>query len=251
MATVQDIEQRLGPLTALQDLSRHIDERFESLHALAEEITVEGQTLNDHQGADRAGRGETRTTRRVAAETTAQLERREQLRDELERELGRLETEGRTLTASAQRQIETSKIESAVWEDLRGQLRETELAVKQSVAEGAALKGVLEDIEKQLGPLAALQELSRHTDERFEALHSLAEEVTVKGQTLNDQKEMIERAVVEAGRVAGLVDALDTRLAGLKDGDHLLELTEARFATARRSGCRNDGAIPTKGSTEG
>ena len=29
--TVQDIEKRLGPLAALQDLSRHTDERFEAL----------------------------------------------------------------------------------------------------------------------------------------------------------------------------------------------------------------------------
>ena len=35
--------------------------------------------------------------------------------------------------------------------------------------------------------LAALQDLSRHIDERFAALHTLAEEVTVKGQTLGDQ----------------------------------------------------------------
>jgi len=116
-----------------------------------------------------------------------------------------------------------------VWEDLRLQLRETERAVSQSVADGAVLKGVLEEIGQRLGPLAALQDLSRHTDERFEALHSLAEEVTVKGQTLNDQKEMIERAIDDAGRVAGLVDALDQRLVKLRDGDHLLEVTEARF----------------------
>jgi hypothetical protein len=229
METVQGIEQRLGPLTALQDLSRHIDERFAALHALAEEVTDKSQSLSGQkemieQAEARLGRLE-----EVAAETAAQLERREQLRDELGRELLRLETEVQILTASAERQVEASKTESGVWEDLRGQLRETERAIKQSVAEGAALKDVLEDIGQRLGPLAALQDLSRHTDERFEALNALAEEVTVKGQTLNDQKEMIERAVVEAGRAAGLVDALDTRLAKLKDGDHLLELTEARF----------------------
>ena len=37
--TVQALEKRLGPLAALQDLSRHTDERFEALNALAEEVT--------------------------------------------------------------------------------------------------------------------------------------------------------------------------------------------------------------------
>ena len=289
--TVQDIEKRLGPLAALQDLGRHTDERFEALNALAEEVTVKGHTLNgqkemiahavaeagrvadlvcameariaklkdgDHlleQTEARLGRLE-----EVAAETTAQLERKEQLREEL----GRLETEVQTLTESGRRQVEASKTESVVWDDLRVQLRETELAIKQSVAEGAALKGALDplrglaaelageysriqdaareaearsvaavetvqDIEKRLGPLAALQDLGRQTDERFEALNALAEEVTVKGQTLNGQKEMIAHAVAEAGRVADLVCAMEARIAKLKDGDHLLEQAEARL----------------------
>ena len=71
----------------------------------------------------------------------------------------------------------------------------------------------VQDIEKRLGPLAALQDLGRHTDERFEALNALAEEVTVKGHTLNGQKEMIAQAVAEAGRVADLVCAMEARMA--------------------------------------
>jgi len=216
-------------LAALHDLSRHIDERLAALQALAEAVTVNSQTLNGQKEMIEQAEVKLGRLEEVAAETAAQLERKERLKDELGRELVRLETEVQHLTESAQRQIEASKTDSRAWDDLRLQLRETERAIKQSVVEGSALKGVLEEIEQRLGPLAALQDLSRHTDERFEALHSLAEEVTVKGQTLSDQKEMIERAVAEAGRVAVLVDALETRLAKLKDGDHLLELTEARF----------------------
>jgi hypothetical protein len=74
-----------------------------------------------------------------------------------------------------------------------------------------------------------LQDLGRHTDEQFKALNALADEVTVRGRTLNGQTEMIERAVVEAGRVAELVGAMETRIAKLKDGDHLLAQTEARL----------------------
>jgi hypothetical protein len=238
--TVQDIENRLGPLTALQDLGRHIDERFESLQALADEVTVKAQTLNDQKEmiehamveagrvADLLGAMDTRMAtlkdgdhlleqaearlgrlEEVAAETTAQLERREQLKEELGREQVRLETDVQILTESGRRQVEASRAEAAAWEDLRAQLRETERGITQSVAEGAALK--------------------RHIDERFEALNALAEEVTVRAQTLNGQNEMIARAVVEAGRVAGLVDAMETRMARLADADHLREQTEARL----------------------
>jgi DNA repair exonuclease SbcCD ATPase subunit len=178
--TVQDIEERLGPLTALQDLGRHIEERFESLQALADEVTVKAQTLNDQKEMIEQAEARLGRLDEVAAETTAQLERREQLKDELGRELARLETDVQIPTESGRRQVEASRTESVVWEDLRAQLRETEQAIKQSVAEGAALKGQI--------------------DERFEALHALAEEVTVKGQMLNGQREMIEHTVVEARR---------------------------------------------------
>ena len=40
---------------------------------------------------------------------------------------------------------------------------------------------------------------------------------------------MIEHAMAEAGRVADLMCAMEMRIAGLKDGDHLLEQTEARL----------------------
>jgi len=174
------------------------------------------------------------------------------------------ETGHEQLVLSTQADPEVAKTESVVWDDLRVQLRETELAIRQSVAEGAAVTGALDplrelatqlageysriqevareaeerivtaveavqDLEKRLGPLVALQDISRHTDERFEALNALADEVTSRRHTLNDEKEMIDHAVVEAGRVADLIRAMEMRIAKLKDGDHLLEQTEARL----------------------
>jgi hypothetical protein len=197
METVQDIEQRLGPLAALQELRRDIDERFEALSALAETVTIK---------------------------------------------------------------IATLKTEAVVWEDLRAQLRDTERAIKQSVADSAALEGVLRplqtlagqlasefsriqdaareterrtlaaaetmgDVETRLGPL---HDLSRHADQRLDALSALADVVAAREKALQDQNGIIEHAVVEAGRVADLVDALDARMATLKDGNDLLDRAEAQ-----------------------
>lgn len=320
--TVQAPEKRLGPLAALQDLSRHVDEQFAALTALAAEVTLKVATLKDGDRLLEHTEERLQRLEAVAAETTAQLERREQLRDELARELVRLETDVQILTESGRRQVETSKTETAVWDNLRAQLRETEQAVKESVAhtngqkemiehavaEAGRVAGLVDAMETRMATLkdgnhlldqteARLQrlealaadmaaqlerreqlrvELGRElvrlesevqiltesgrrqveaskteaavwenlraqlrdteqvikqsvaqTDERLEALNALAEEVTVTGYTLNGQKEMIERAVAEAGRVAGMVDALQTRMATLKDGDRLLDQTEA------------------------
>ena len=138
METVQDVEQRLGLLPALQDLSRQIDERFAALHALAEEVAIKGQTLNGQKETIEQAEVKLGRLEGVAAETAAQLERGELLRDELGREMVRLETEVQALCESAQRQVDASRIESGVLEKLRLQLRETEGAIRQTVAEGAA-----------------------------------------------------------------------------------------------------------------
>ena len=55
---------------------------------------------------------------------------------------------------STQAGPEVAKTESVVWEDLRVQLRETELAIRQSVAEGAALKGALDPLRELAVQLA-------------------------------------------------------------------------------------------------
>jgi len=181
--TVQDIEKRLGPLTALQDLGRHIDERFESLRALADEVTVKAQTLNDQK--------EMIEHAMVKAGRVADL-------------LSAMDTRMATL-------------------------KDGDHLLEQAEARLGRLEAVAAETTAQLERREQLKEELEHIDDRFEALHALDDEVTVKGETLNGQREMIERAVVEAGRVAELMGAMETRIAALKDGNLLIELTETRL----------------------
>ena len=76
----------------------------------------------------------------------------------------------------------------------------------------------VKEIEKKLGPLVQLQELSKNTEERLASLNALAEHVSQKAKALEAQKHAVERAVVEANRLNEMVWAMDVQIAKLNEG---------------------------------
>ena len=149
--------------------------------------------------------------------------------------------------------IETLRKERASFEDLRGQLKVSTAEVVRSVEGVSALKGELDavrsvgaqltqeftriretsreakddsaaateavkEIEKKLGPLVQLQELSKNTEERLTSLNALAEHVSQKAKALEAQKHAVERAVVEANRLNEMVWAMDVQISKLNEG---------------------------------
>ena len=60
---------------------------------------------------------------------------------------------------------------------------------------------IVKEVEKRLGPLAELQELTKTTDERMTSLNALAEHVGQKIKALENQKHTVEHAVVESNRL--------------------------------------------------
>ena len=149
--------------------------------------------------------------------------------------------------------IETLRKERALFDDLRGQLKVSTAEVVRSVEGVASLKGELDtvrsvgaqltqeftriretsrearddsaaateavkEIEKKLGPLVQLQELSKNTEERLTSLNALAEHVSQKAKALEAQKHAVERAVVEANRLNEMVWAMDVQIAKLNEG---------------------------------
>lgn len=96
-----------------------------------------------------------------------------------------------------------------------GRLRETSARSKDDSA--AAMEAVKE-IEKKLGPLVQLQELSKNTEERLASLNALAEHVSQKAKALEAQKHAVERAVVEANRLNEMVWSMDVQIAKLNEG---------------------------------
>src|SRR5918993_553172 len=149
--------------------------------------------------------------------------------------------------------IETLRKEKSAFEDLRVQLKASTTEVVRSVESVATLKGELDavrttgaqlssefsrlrdtsreakeasatamenvkEIEKKLGPLVQLQELSKNTEERLASLNALAEHVSQKAKALEAQKHAVERAVVEANRLNEMVWSMDVQIAKLNEG---------------------------------
>lgn len=149
--------------------------------------------------------------------------------------------------------IETLRKERSSFEDLRALLKVSTTEVAKSVETVATLKGELDairstgsqltsefqrireasreakddsasamenvkEIEKKLGPLVQLQELSKNTEERLASLNALAEHVSQKAKALEAQKHAVERAVVEANRLNEMVWNMDVQIAKLNEG---------------------------------
>src|SRR6202163_4263157 len=149
--------------------------------------------------------------------------------------------------------LDTLKKERAALEDLRGQLREAEKEVKQGLGQAGTLKGELDqirstasslqqdyariretsrearedttaamatvkEVEKKLGPLAQLHELSESTEERLNSLNALAEHVSHKAKALESQQQAVEHAVVQTNRVTELVWSMDVQMGKLNEG---------------------------------
>ena len=84
--------------------------------------------------------------------------------------------------------------------------------------DSAAATEAVKEIEKKLGPLVQLQELSKNTEERLASLNALAEHVSQKAKALEAQKHAVERAVVEANRLNEMVWSMDVQIAKLNEG---------------------------------
>ena len=152
-----------------------------------------------------------------------------------------------------QASIDTLKRERATLEELRGQLRQTHAEIKQTIEQSATVRGELDqvrgtagqlaqdyvklreasrearedsvaasetvkDLEKKLGPLMQLQELSKTTEDKLTGLNSLAEHVSQKAKALESQKHAVERAVVEANRLNEMVWNMDVQITRLNEG---------------------------------
>ena len=85
---------------------------------------------------------------------------------------------------------------------------------------------MVKDVEKRLGPLAQLQEMSKTTEERMTSLNALAEHVAQKIKALENQKHTVEHAVVEANRLNEMVWAMEVQINKLNEGSRQAARTE-------------------------
>jgi len=152
----------------------------------------------------------------------------------------------------AQAAVETLKRDRAALDSMRAEMRLVQADVKQSVDQMGAFKAEIEqvratgaqltqdyarlkdvsrdgqeraastldavkEVEKKLERLDTLRALSRETEERLAALNALAEHVSAKTKALENQKSVIDRAVVETNRVNEMVWSMDAQIAKLTE----------------------------------
>src|SRR3954469_13552831 len=118
--------------------------------------------------------------------------------------------------------------------DLSHEMTRTREASRTTHEETQATTELLQDVEKRLGPLAELRDMSRTTEERMATLNALAEHVNQKIKALENQKHTVERAVVESNRLNEMIWAMDVQISKLNEGgvqatrtEELIERVEA------------------------
>ncbi|MBM3818867.1 MAG: hypothetical protein FJW14_07620 [Acidimicrobiia bacterium] len=165
-----------------------------------------------------------------------------------------------------QASVDALKKERAALEEFRAQLRQSQTEMKQSVDQASGLRSELDqvrgtasqlaqdyarlretsrearedssaaiegvkEVEKKLGPLMQLQELSKTTEEKLTSLNALAEHVNQKAKALETQKHTIDRAVVEANRLNEMVWSMDVQIGKLNEG--LKQVTRSEETVAK------------------
>jgi chromosome segregation ATPase len=147
----------------------------------------------------------------------------------------------------------TLKTEHAALEELQGKLRTAQSEIKQSVEDAVVLESELElirgmaagltadytrlgetsrtaredtaaamtainELEKNLEPLAQLRELGQSTEDRLVTLNALAERVSLKAKVIEGQQPAVEHALVQANRVNEMVWSMEVQIGKLNEG---------------------------------
>src|SRR5688572_11962044 len=84
----------------------------------------------------------------------------------------------------------------------------------------------VKEVEKRLGPLAELHELTKTTEERMTSLNALAEHVGQKIKALENQKHTVEHVVVESNRLNEMIWSMEVQINKLNEAGRQATRTE-------------------------
>ena len=232
MTTVKEVEKKLGPLARLQELSQSTEERLNSLNSLAEHVSHKAKALETQQqsvehavvqanrvnemvwamdvqigklneGMKQVARADDTLSRteKLAAETNAQLESATKLRQETERETGKLKKEATSLLDAVRGQVDTLAVKKKEFEAFDERLR--------------SLQSNVGDAESRMEALGAkdksLIELSQKVDaltKRFESLFVQADDLTKKQLSLESLHERLGQVDDLAKKTSWQLDSL-------------------------------------------
>src|SRR5687767_11371481 len=194
-AKVDEIGRRLNSLDdrtkAVEDVDKRIKGLFETVkqaQQAAERVVGPEGDLQKHREA--VAQLSSQTLEMHASLDTLKKERAslEELRTHLRQTQGDLK-QSLEQASSLKTDLEQVRAAATILGQDYTRIRETSREARED--SGAAMEAV-KDVEKRLGPLAQLHELSKSTEERLASLNALAEHVTHKAKALESQKHTIE-----------------------------------------------------------
>ena len=233
--SMQDVNDRAGGATgkmaALAKRMSTLEARATGLEEIGTRIeTLRGGVSKVEETTQQllAPNGELQKHRHEVQQLAAQATQNVALLDAMKKEQITLD-ELRERLRVAQTDVEDSaskatslKVDFDRLRGLTGKLTKDHARLKDSLREtreqATATTEAVRDVEKKLGPVAEMHELSKSTETRMATLNSLAEHVLQKVKVLENQKHTVEHAVVEANRLNEMVWNMDVQIAKLKDG---------------------------------
>jgi len=240
MESVKAVEQRLGPLAQLHELSKNTEERLISLNALAEHVThkakalenqkhtidhamVEANRLNEmvwamdsgiarlNEGSKEVARTEEMLGRmeKLVAETTSRLDHTSRAKDELTRDLARFERDGVALTESLRGHVERLGVDKKEFEAFDERLRTLQTSVGEA--------------EGRMEALAAKDKDITELDQRADALAKHFQELFAQNDDLAKKQEAMELLHTRLDQVDELSRRTNSQLGALNQSRHDLE----------------------------
>ncbi|HEY2152432.1 MAG TPA: hypothetical protein VGH34_16605 [Vicinamibacterales bacterium] len=232
MTTVKEVENKLGPLARLHELSQSTEERLTSLNALAEHVSHKAKALESQQqsiehavvqanrvnemvwamdvqigklneGIKQIARADETLARteKVAAETGAQLDNAGKLRHEIERETGKLKKDATSLLDLVRGQVDALALKKKEFEAFDERLK--------------TLQSGVGDAESRMTALSArdknVSELTQKVDgltKRFETMFVQADDLTKKQLALETLHESLGQVDDLAKRTSWQMDSL-------------------------------------------
>ena len=107
-------------------------------------------------------------------------------------------------------------------------------AVRQTEQRGELAAGAVTALQQRLGPLELIRELTSSTDDKLASLGRVAEEIQHRAAAFQAQKTLIDHGLLEATRVVGLLSAVEARIATLTEHAHALARAEETVGQLKR-----------------
>ena len=234
---VADVDKRIASLEERTRTFAEIDARIQALLAIAEQAQQKAEGLL-------APGSDLQKHRKSVQHLSSQMFKTQAGLDALKQEQATLEevrTELRKTQDEVKSTIDVAAVVKAELNQVRGtaghlsqdyaRLRDASKEVREDSVAAAEL---LKELERKLGPLMQIQELSKTTEEKLAGLNAMAEHVSQKAKALESQRSTVERAVVEAKRLNEMVWDMDVQINRLNEGAkevHRSEETIGRIET--------------------